>query len=81
MFVDEIGEVPLAWQSNAAAALSAVRELQRVGDHDRTVKVDVRASLPATHQARATTAQNGGFRAKPVTYRLALVFAYPALRR
>ncbi len=68
VFLDEIGEMPLALQSKLLRFVEC-GELQRVGEN-ATVKVDVRI-IAATHQPLAQHAQAGGFRAD-LYYRLAV---------
>ena len=68
MFLDEIGEMPLALQSKLLRFVES-GELQRVGDNE-TVKVDVRI-IAATHQPLAQHTQAGSFRAD-LYYRLAV---------
>jgi DNA-binding NtrC family response regulator len=68
IFLDEIGEMPLALQSKLLRFVEC-GELQRVGDNE-TVKVDVRI-LAATHRPLARNASEGGFR-MDLYYRLAV---------
>ncbi len=68
MFLDEIGEMPLALQSKLLRFVEC-GELQKVGDNE-TVKVDVRI-VAATHQPLAVHTQSGLFRSD-LYYRLAV---------
>jgi DNA-binding NtrC family response regulator len=68
LFLDEIGEMPLALQSKLLRFVEC-GELQRVGDNE-TLKVDVRI-VASTHQPLAQQTKTGGFRAD-LYYRLAV---------
>ncbi len=76
IFLDEIGEIPLALQSKLLRFFES-GELQRIGDNE-AIRVDVRI-VAATHQPLAENAQKGHFRAD-LYYRLAVfLIRTPAL--
>lgn len=76
MFLDEIGEMPLALQAKLLRFVEC-GELQRVGENE-TVKVDVRI-IAATHRQLARRTQEGTFRSD-LYYRLAVfLIRTPAL--
>jgi DNA-binding NtrC family response regulator len=68
LFLDEIGEMPLALQSKLLRFVES-SELQRIGDNE-TIKVDVRI-IAATHRPLAEHAHTGAFRSD-LYYRLAV---------
>lgn len=68
MFLDEIGEMPLALQAKLLRFVES-GELQKVGDNE-TVKVDVRI-IAATHQHLGQLSKVGKFRAD-LYFRLAV---------
>ena len=77
MFLDEIGDTPLAIQAKLLRVLQE-REIERVGGRSR-IPVDVRV-LSATHQSVGELIQQGRFR-EDLFYRLRVVeIAMPALR-
>ena len=77
MFLDEIGEMPLALQAKLLRFLEG-GELQRVGDNE-TIRVDVRV-VAATHQHLEENAEAGTFRLD-LYHRLAVFpMAVPPLR-
>ena len=77
MFLDEIGDTPLAIQAKLLRVLQE-REIERVGGRSR-IPVDVRV-LSATHQSLAELIRQGRFR-EDLFYRLRVVeIAMPALR-
>ncbi|MGA7992174.1 MAG: sigma-54 dependent transcriptional regulator, partial [Thermoanaerobaculia bacterium] len=77
MFLDEIGDTPLAIQAKLLRVLQE-REIERVGGRTR-IHVDVRV-LSATHQSLAELIRQGRFR-EDLFYRLRVVeIAMPALR-
>ena len=77
MFLDEIGDTPLAIQAKLLRVLQE-REIERVGGRAR-LSVDVRV-LSATHQSLPDMIRQGRFR-EDLFYRLRVVeIAMPALR-
>ena len=77
IFLDEIGEIPLAMQAKLLRVIQE-RELQRVGG-DQTVKVDVRI-LAATNKDLKQEVEEGRFR-QDLYYRLNVVaLQLPPLR-
>jgi transcriptional regulator with GAF, ATPase, and Fis domain len=77
LFLDEIGEMPLALQAKMLRFLEC-GELQRVGDNE-TMRVDVRV-IAATHQPLEQRAEEGAFRLD-LYHRLAVFpVEVPALR-
>lgn len=77
IFLDEIGEMPLAMQSKLLVALQE-REIERVGGH-RSIKLDVRV-ISATNRNLQEMVENGFFR-EDLYYRLNVVqVEVPALR-
>jgi len=77
VFLDEMGELPLALQAKLLRVLQS-REFERVGG-TRTIKVDIRL-IAATNRELEVALKNGGFRAD-LYYRLNVVsMKMPALR-
>jgi DNA-binding NtrC family response regulator len=77
VFLDEIGELPLALQSKLLRVVQT-REFRRIGD-DRDTKVDVRI-LTATHRDLERLVADGRFR-EDLYYRIQVVtLRLPALR-
>ena len=77
IFLDEIGEMPLAMQAKLLRAIQE-REIQRVGG-DKAIKVDVRI-IAATNRDLLRYVEGGGFR-QDLYYRLNVVsLELPPLR-
>ncbi len=77
IFLDEIGEMPLAMQAKLLRAIQE-REIQRVGG-DKAIKVDVRI-IAATNRDLLRYVEEGGFR-QDLYYRLNVVsLELPPLR-
>lgn len=77
IFLDEVGEIPLAMQAKLLRAIQE-KEIQRVGG-DQVIKADVRI-VAATNRDLAQKVENGNFR-KDLYYRLNVVtLLLPALK-
>ena len=77
LFLDEVGEMPLAAQAKTLRALQE-REIERVGG-DRPIKLDIRI-VAATNRNLDRAVKEGGFR-QDLFYRLnAVVIRMPPLR-
>lgn len=77
IFLDEVGEIPLAMQAKLLRVIQE-KEIQRVGG-DQVIKADVRI-MAATNRDLAREVENGNFR-KDLYYRLNVVtLLLPALK-
>ncbi|MCL7487542.1 MAG: sigma 54-interacting transcriptional regulator [Desulfobulbaceae bacterium] len=77
IFLDEIGDLPLATQTKLLRVLQE-KEIERVGDH-RPVKIDVRI-IAATHKDLQQLIAQGAFR-EDLYYRIGVIPIYlPPLR-
>jgi len=80
IFLDEIGELPLAGQVEAACVCWKAHEIQRVGNRDQPIRVDTRVVAATNRNLRKTERRRPVFR-EDLFYRLGVIHVtLPPLR-